>query len=188
VSERSVTLFADFTCPFSYMTVLDVDAIASDLKLRVERRAYELSPAPMPTAAAVNAQQWAVVQDLAGQAGLAFERPAMVPRTRKAHEAVKHAAQSGQARVLERAIFDAYFLRAEDIGRIDVLVRIAEAAGLAAMDLKIALDLDVHTEAVLHDRAVAEELDIAGTPALQAGSEVHVGYLSKKQLREWLED
>jgi predicted DsbA family dithiol-disulfide isomerase len=186
VADRSITLFADYICPFSYMTVLDLDATAADMRIDVERRAYELSPAPMPAATAVNEPQWDVVQQLAGKAGLDFKRPMIVPRTRKAHEAVKHAASKGQAKALERAIFDGYFLRGEDIGRIDVLVRIAETAGLDAMALKIALDLDVHTEEVQKDRVLAEELDITGTPAFFADGEVHVGYLSKKQLREWL--
>ncbi|HEX6559024.1 MAG TPA: DsbA family protein [Longimicrobiales bacterium] len=184
--DRSITLFADYVCPFSYMTVLGLDVLAAELAADVQRRAFELSPAPMPTAAAAIAQQWQAVQELAGQAGLRFARPDVVPRTRKAHEAFKYAATIGRHLALERAIFDAYFLRGEDIGRIDVLVRIGAEIGMDATALKIALDLDVHTADVAQDRAIAEDLDIMGTPALLAGGEVHVGYLSKKQLREWL--
>jgi len=181
-------MFMDYTCPFSFLTTHQLERVAHDLHVSVERCAFELSPAPQPVAPAPSEQQWATIADLAAQAAVVLRRPAFVPRTRKAHEATKFAAKVGMAEVLERAIFEAYFTRAEDIGRIDVLVDIGAAAGIDRFDLKLALDLDVHTDDVVSDRRRAEALEITGTPALLAGNDLHVGYLSEKQLRDWLGD
>lgn len=156
---RTLTVFADFVCPYSYQTVTELDAVAPELGLSIEWRAFELIPAPMPTSR---------------------------PRTRKAHEAVKFAAQSGQDGALRRAIFDAFFEHARDIGRIDVLVEIGAGVGLDRSELKVVLDVDSFTDAVIADRERAADLEIVGTPAYVAGDDVRVGYMTPAHLREWL--
>jgi predicted DsbA family dithiol-disulfide isomerase len=187
-AARTVVLFADYVCPFSYLAVTGLEAVAGQLGLQVERRAFELSPMPGPVAQPATDEAWAIVRELAETTGLQIERPAFVPRTRKAHEIVKFAGLNGMGAAMDKAVFEAYFGRGADIGRIDVLVEIATSLGLDPMSAKIALDLDTHTDAVLADRAEAERAEITGTPALVAGAEVHVGLLSEQQLREWLGD
>jgi predicted DsbA family dithiol-disulfide isomerase len=187
-AARTVMLFADYVCPFSYLAVTSLEAVAAQLGLAVQRRAFELSPMPARVAQPATDEAWAIVRELAENAGLPIQRPAFVPRTRKAHEIVKFAELNGMGAAMDQAVFAAYFGRGSDIGRIDVLVEIATSLGLDPMLAKIALDLDTHTDAVLLDRAEAERLEITGTPALAAGAEVHVGLLSEQQLREWLGD
>lgn len=185
-ATREVVLFGDYVCAFSYLTTVRLSALAARLRLSVERRAFELSPLPGPVVEPMAEESWHMVRKLAAADGLDIVRSRMVPRTGKAHEAVKYAATQGMAAAMDRAVFDAYFLRGEDIGRIDVLVAIAASLGMDAMAVKIALDLDVHADDVARDRVMAEQLEITGTPALLAGSEVHVGLLSAEQLIDWL--
>ena len=187
-AERTVVLFADYVCPFSYLAAVGLENVAARLGLTIERRAFELSPHPQPVAEPATPEAWQIVRDLAEKAGVRIEHSPLVPRTQKAHEAVKIAAVNGKAAAMDRALYEAYFLRGEDIGRIDVIVALATSLGMDAMAVKVALDLDVHSDAVKADRAAAEALEITGTPALVAGNDVHIGLLSEQQMLEWLGD
>ena len=88
---------------------------------------------------------------------------------------------------MRRAIFEAYFREDRDIGRIDVLVEIGAGIGIEPADMKVALDVDVHTADVEADQELAYGLGIEGTPAFIAGADIRLGYLSADHLREWLE-
>lgn len=188
VEKRTITVFADYVCPFSYLTGRALAEVARDLQIDVVRRAFELSPPELRAAPVLSDEGWEMVQQVAAEHGVELQRPRFVPRTRKAHEAVKFASMQGLAAALDHALYQAYFEQGADIGRIDVLVEVGVQVGLDPTALKIALDLDVHTEDVLADRTLAEELEITGTPALVAGADVHMGLLSQEQLRDWLEE
>lgn len=184
--DRTITFFADYVCPFSYLSLRGLEAAAAAAGARIERRAFELRPPGVAPLEPMGDDEWRVVSELAGAHDVAIKRPDVWPRTRKAHEAVKLAATLNKEADLERAIFDAYFLIGRDIGRIDVLVDIGKSVGIDPMALKVALDVDVHTVDVVRDEALAEELEIQGTPAFVAGSDVRVGYLSPEHLMDWL--
>lgn len=186
--RRAITVFADYVCPFSYLSFLGLEAVAEELGATVDWRAFELRPAPAPMLDAFADAEWQIVQELAAEAGVELKRPVLRPRTRKAHEATKFGATVGKEAVLRRAIFDAHFLDGRDIGRIDVLTEIGAAAGIEKMALRVALDVDVHAEEVLADAEQARQAEVEGTPAFVAGSDLRVGYLSANHLREWLKD
>ncbi|MGQ0814131.1 MAG: DsbA family oxidoreductase [Gemmatimonadota bacterium] len=186
--ERKITVFADYVCPFSYLSLLGLDRVAQDVRIQPDWRAFELRPPQAPALAPFPDEEWQLVSELASEAGAELVRPSLRPRTRKAHEAVKHAATLGQADALRHAIFAAYFQDGRDIGRIDVLVEIGASIGIDRGDLKVALDVDAHAEDVVADEGLAHKLEIEGTPAFVAGADVRVGYLSADHLRDWLKD
>lgn len=156
---RALTVFADYVCPYSYQAAAELSTVAADLGWQVIRRAFELTPAPLPTTK---------------------------PRTRKAHEAVKFAATVAKGDDLHRAIFEAFFEHGLDIGRIDVVVEIGAGVGIDRSELKVVLDVDTFTEAVATDRDLAERLEIDGTPAYILGDDVRIGYMTPAHLRAWL--
>lgn len=186
--RRTLTLFADFVCPFSYLTVRGLAVLGDELRIDVAYRAFELAPPPSQLPQPPDEAQWSMVAAVASEAGITIERPRFVARTRKAHEAAKYAEQQGAGAAMRRAIYEGYFVNGLDIGRIDVLTSMAADAGLDRFAMKVALDVDVHIDDVLADRATAEAMEITGTPALLAGDDVHIGYLSAKQMRSWLGD
>lgn len=185
---RSITVFADYVCPFSYLASFGIERVTGELGLRVEWRAFELRPAPLPQLSAISEAEWSVVSEVAAAAGITLQRPISQPRTRKAHEATKYAATMGLEPRFQRAIFAAHFREGRDIGRIDVLVEIAEALGVDRTAIKVALDVDAHTADVIADAALAHRLEIDGTPAFVAGETVCIGYMSEDHLRDWLKD
>ncbi|MGQ0560503.1 MAG: DsbA family oxidoreductase [Gemmatimonadota bacterium] len=187
--NREITVFADFVCPFSYLSALGLDRITTDRSdVQVRWRAFELRPPETAALAPLSDAEWEMVNELAHAADVKLQRPAHRPRTRKAHEAVKLAGTLGKGAAMQRAIFDAFFRDERDIGRIDVLVEIGTALEIEPAALKVALDVDAHTEDVLTDEQIAQQLEIEGTPAFVAGADVIVGYMSADHLRDWLKE
>ena len=173
----SVTIFADFTCPFCYVTERALLSLAERHRLEVRPKALELYPAP---AALPDPPQdpgeLATAAPLAAERAMKLAPPSFRPRTRKAHEAAAFAAGAGAEAArgaggaMRRAIYDAYWREGSDIGRIDVLMALAERVGLDPIELRIALDIDRERDVVLADQALAERLGVTQVPTLYLGS------------------
>jgi predicted DsbA family dithiol-disulfide isomerase len=167
MAAASMILFADFVCPFSYVTEIALRRAASEKGVRIRFRAFELYPSPVPLPPVLDAGEGIeALQVLAEQVGVRIRQSRIVPRTRKAHEAARFAAGQGLEEPLREAIYRAYWEGGRDIGRIDVLTSLAGEVGIAEEELKIALDIDAFTDEVLQDRAVAERSGIQHTPTL----------------------
>lgn len=166
-----LTLFADFTCPFSYVTELALETLAPRRSLRVRARALELFPAdaPLPSPSQ-EPEVLRAAAALAAEVGASLRDPGFRPRTRKAHEAAAFAQAGGAGAAMRRAIHTAYWGAGRDIGRIDVLMELAEGVGLDPVELKIALDIDRELDGVLADEALAARLGVTQTPTLFVGT------------------
>jgi predicted DsbA family dithiol-disulfide isomerase len=170
VSVLPITVFSDFTCPYSFVTEAALWRRAGDgVDLRF--RAFELYPegtqAPSPREEPGWQEQ---LRPLMVEMGMEIAVPDFRPRTGKAHEAAAFARAAAAAEIpLRRAIFEAYWRRGQDIGRIDVLVGLAAGVGLDGEGLKIALDIDTHGESRQRDAALAARLRVPGAPTIFLG-------------------
>ncbi len=186
----AVTVFSDFTCPFSYVTEAALWRVEDEGDVVVEYRAFELHPAPARLPLGGPTVEVEAARSLAEALGIEMRTPPVAARTRKAHELARFGAAKGIGRPLRAALFAAYFSEGRDIGRIDVLVEIAAALGLDATESKVVLDVDTFAAGVERDNAEARRLGIAGTPALLlgtgAGLRLATGALSVDELRALL--
>jgi predicted DsbA family dithiol-disulfide isomerase len=187
-----VTLFSDFTCPYSLVTEAALRALASERDLAVTHRAFELYPAPAALAAPGSDPGLTAVLPLAAELGIELRDPGFRPRTRKAHEAARFAAEHAAEEALRAVIQLAYWRDGLDIGRIDVLSELAPAAGLDALDLRIALDIDRYAEDVERDERLAARLGVTAVPTIFLGlgpsARVLVGAQSPSALDAALRD
>jgi predicted DsbA family dithiol-disulfide isomerase len=187
-----LTLFSDFTCPYSYVTEAGLRRVAGGGgAVEVRYRALELYPAPIEPPAPAGEDGWEeAVRPLAERLGIALRAPGFRPRTRKAHEAARFAEERGVGEAMRDAIYRAYWADERDIGRVDVLMEIVAPLGVDPVDLKIALDIDRYSESVVHDLRLAERLRVPGAPTLFVGTgptaTVLVGAQSPEALDEAL--
>ncbi len=93
----------------------------------------------------------------------AFDQMKRTPNTVDSHRLIRYADKALQNAVVQ-ALFDAYFLRAEDIGDRDVLVAAAAEAGLDAEETRAFLASDAEREAVRAEDQSAREAGISGVP------------------------
>lgn len=164
-----VTVFADFACPWSYLS----EAVL--WRLPVERvdlrfRARELFPGPEePPPPDFPPAEWSTIKALADESGLDLRPPTLRPRTRKAHEAARFARERGVEIDFRREVHALYWRHGADIARIDVLTGAAAVAGLDPEELRIALDIDRYGSDVADDQSLGDRLRIPGTPAIFLG-------------------
>jgi predicted DsbA family dithiol-disulfide isomerase len=198
-----VIVFADYVCPFCYLAEQVLERLGRDHAADILGAAFELrppgTPLPGPDAAWMRSAWTRQVEPLAAELDVTMRYPAVVTRTRKAHEAAAHARAAGPGAEMRAAIYRAYWQDARDIGRIDVLVEIGAELGLDATALRIALDLDQWTDHIVREEQAAARLGVGAVPAyvmttasveptgLTAGAAVRTGLLRDDELRAWVE-
>ncbi|CAN5637525.1 DsbA family protein [soil metagenome] len=199
VPEQSLTVFADYVCPFCYLAESGLDRLRADGD-ETGVAAYELRPAgtalPTMTETWLQASWERTVEPLARSLGVVMRYPTVATRTRKAHEAVAYARSTGALQAMHDAIYRAYWEDGRDIGRIDVLVEIGASVGLEVGGLRVALDIDQWTQRVDQDLAWAGRLGLTGVPAYllrrsqrdghPAEDELRVGLQRYEELRSWV--
>ena len=164
-----VVVFADFACPFSYVTEAQLRLLGSAGEVETTHLAWELYPSPAPLPATDDGAWRDALRPLADELGLPLHVPAPV-RTRKAHEAAAFAASKGVGPAMREALFAAHFAEGRDIGRIDVLVEIGGSIGLDASELKVVLDVDAFAARVAAEQDAARRAGVQGVPTLVVGT------------------
>ena len=155
-------------------------------------RAFELRPDAVPTLDPNGDYLHRVwgnsVYPLAEQLGVDIKLPPVQPRSRRAHEAAHWARRHGNFREYNDALFRAFFQRGEDIGKTEVLTRIASDMGLLGDDLREALANDLYLENVLVDEREAKKLGLSGVPAFVANRRIALsGAQSVENLQKFVE-
>ena len=94
----------------------------------------------------------------------AFEAMTRTPNTLASHRLIRKAGELDRQTEMVQALFDAYFLRAEDIGETDVLVRAAVAAGLGEESVRGYLESEEDLAAVREEDTQARRIGIQSVP------------------------
>ena len=84
--------------------------------------------------------------------------------TFNAHRLAKLAEQEGFDKTVSESLLKAYFIDGEKIGTEDVLLRIAEEAGISRDRAKEVLDSDEFADDVRMDIAEARQIGVKGVP------------------------
>jgi predicted DsbA family dithiol-disulfide isomerase len=181
-----VAVWSDYVCPFCYLELPVLERLKREAAapVRVEWRAFELRPDPVPTLDPDGAYLHRVwgqsVYPMARERGVTLRLPPVQPRSRKAHEATALARSAGRGDAMTEALFRAFFEHGRDIGDPEILVATGREAGLDPDALRRALDEGRFTAEVLADEAEAQRLGLSGVPALVVGSAegpIEQGYL-----------
>jgi predicted DsbA family dithiol-disulfide isomerase len=182
----AITIFSDFACPFSYLAERSLRSLETGVAT-ITYRAAGSAGAVGPLDPAI----WSALVAAALEDGIELRMPAVLPETNKAHEAGLFARKVDSEGALRDAIFRACWRDGADIGRIDILTALAGSVGLDPEDLKIALDIDLYSDAVAGDALLAQRLKIRETPVTYFGTgrdaKVVAGGYTSAQLRTLLE-
>ena len=175
-----VDFVADLACPWCYLGLVRLDrarALRPDRAVRVRWRPFFLNPGMPPEgmdrATYVRRKFGGDARDVyrriedSGRAdgvSFAFERMPRTPNTLLAHRLILLGEEQGKADAVIRALFRALFQDGLDVGRSDVLVEVAEGAGLdpAAVSEFLGGDRLAREVHASHERA--ERIGIRGVP------------------------
>jgi 2-hydroxychromene-2-carboxylate isomerase len=184
-------LYFDFVDPISYLLDGEVRAVEAGLDVQVIRLGVEVNPPPYALGRPDDElwePRWAEAAEIAGRLGRTLAVPALVPWSRKAHELVEHARETAEDRVAELrdAVFRAYFGEGRDIGRVDVLVALADAVGLDRTEAKAVLDVDRFGNTVARRRDEVVGAGLRVIPTLVIGDRRLEGFHNRASLSTFL--
>ncbi len=179
-----IDIFSDTICPWCFIGKRRLERALAErprTNLTIHWRAFQLNP-DMPAegmerqrylevkfGGAVNAN---AVYDQVRTAGesegidFAFEAMTRTPNTINSHRLIRYAAggEIDNQDAVVQALFDAYFLRGENIGDIEVLTAAAKAGGLDAEAARAFLESDAEAQDVRDEDQGARQAGISGVP------------------------
>lgn len=179
-----IEVWSDYVCPFCYIGKRRLEEAIEQTglgdKVEVVFKAYQLDPnSPKESDESMQvglAEKYGMsieeakkmtdnVEVQAKSVGLSYDFGKMTPaNTFDAHRIAKLAEQEGVAPTVTERLLKAYFVEGEKIGREDVLLRLAEEAGVVRDRVKEVLDSDEFSEDVRMDIAEAGQIGVKGVP------------------------
>jgi predicted DsbA family dithiol-disulfide isomerase len=179
-----IEVWSDYVCPFCYIGKRRLEEALERTglgeKAEVVFKAYELDP-NSPSVSDTSMQEGLakkygmsieeakkMTDNVAVQAktvGLNYDFDKMTPaNTFNAHRLAKLAEKEGVDKTISENLLKAYFIDGEKIGTDDVLIRIAEEAGISPDRAKAVLDSDEFADDVRMDIAEAQQIGVKGVP------------------------
>jgi predicted DsbA family dithiol-disulfide isomerase len=179
-----IEVWSDYVCPFCYIGKRRLEEALAETglgeKAEIVFKAFELDPHSPATSdetmQEVLAKKYGTSLDeaknmtdnVAVQAktvGLNYDFAKMTPaNTFNAHRLAKLAEQEGVGTEMSERLLQAYFIENQKIGTENVLLKIAEEAGLARDRVKEVLDSDEFADNVRSDIAEAGQIGVRGVP------------------------
>jgi predicted DsbA family dithiol-disulfide isomerase len=156
---------------------------------------FELRPEPHPTLRPDGdylQRAWAQsVYPLARQMGVPITLPPVSPQphTHLAFEGYQYAREHGKGNDYNNRVLKAFFVEGQDIGRIEVLTRLAGEVGLDEQEFEHALCTrkyqQTHQQALRH---AYEEAGVRGVPMFVIGNQVLTGLQDRETLEAVIDE
>lgn len=186
-------LHFDYIDPASWVMYQRLRALLGDSFAEVALVPHEVRTPrdpPLDPGAQPWTDYWKAMAALAPSEMARMTPPIRLPHTRKAHELVSHARESGarggSPDGLHSAIFSAALEAGRDIGRVDLLVQLAVEAGLDRSEARAVLDVDRYTEEVERIRTASLDTGVVGVPTLVRGVAVLEGVHDSEAIRAFV--
>lgn len=180
-----LTLFHDYTSPTSAVAVRRAQRLA-DEGLDITFEGFEAIGIDMVLPVTVDVlAEVERVGPLAAEEGVALARPAQLPPTTACHAVARVAAETGarQAAAWRSAAYGAFWRRGADLSSREVLLRLAEEAGLDASVALRALDDRTALVAVRQRTAQLRRNGVGGVPTILSQRTLIPGLLPEEDLR-----
>lgn len=111
----------------------------------------------------------------AEELGLPFNRPPVTYNSRRAQELGKWVEEQGRGEEYHRAMFETYFVRAENLALWPVLERVVRSLDLDPDQAKRVLDNGEYAAAVDRDWQYSRRVGVRAVPSFLAGGRMLVG-------------
>ncbi|MEQ8344636.1 MAG: DsbA family oxidoreductase [Sneathiellaceae bacterium] len=180
--QHTVDIISDTICPWCLIGKRRFErALAQrpDLEVQIDWRPFQLNP-EMPREGLDRKsyleakfggperarQVYDQIRDAGAEEGIDFDfqRIPRTPNTIDSHRLIRWAASAGVQDMVVERLFQAYFEHGEDIGDRQVLLDIAEAAGMERGLVADLLEEDSDTDLIRKEDALARQMGVQGVP------------------------
>lgn len=190
----NIAVYSDYICPFCYIGYLRLEKLRDHYDIDVDWRFLEIHPDNPPEGKPVTElgyppRHWQMLMAnlarMAAEEGVTLAERTFTTNSRRAlklAQAVREH-QPGVFDALNRMLYEAYFLRRENIGDPRVLESVAATCGVEPEIVERAWT-DGHFDEVLdNNQHAAGRLQITGTPSYVFGRQVYSGAIPVDMLR-----
>jgi len=125
------------------------------------------------------------LKQVAEELGLPLGKRKKTYNSRLAQELAKWAESKGRGDLFNEAVFRAYFVDGENIGKVDILAALAKSIGLPEEEAKSVLESRTFKEAVDSDWSRSHALGITAVPTFFIDDRVVVGFQAYEVLEEF---
>jgi predicted DsbA family dithiol-disulfide isomerase len=179
-----VDIWSDVRCPFCYIGKRKFEMALAQFEhkdqVEIEWHSFELDPnaetqldkSPYGYLAERygKSREWAIgtheqVAQTAAEVGLTFNfDQSIMANSFDAHRLIQLAKANGASDQVEEDLFKAHFTDGKNIADHGVLIEIAKASGLNALETEVMLKSNDFTDEVRYDEKTAQNIGISGVP------------------------
>ncbi|TPG85654.1 DsbA family oxidoreductase [Brevibacillus laterosporus] len=189
-----IKVYSDYVCPFCFLAKAPFEEAIEGKDVEVEWMPFELRPSPSlqldPWNDPSKLSGWnSFIAPTAEKWGVNMKLPHMSPHpyTHVAFEGYHFAKEQGMGTEYNNRVFKAFFQEEQNIGEIEVLVKLAGEIGLDEEGFKEALVTRKYKEVQEKARQHAdEEAQIMAVPTFVIGEERLQGAVSKEMFEKVL--
>lgn len=190
-----VKIYSDYICPFCYIGFLRLEKLRGEYDVDVDWRFLEIHPDNPPEGKPVTElgyppDHWAML--MANLSRMAEAEGVTLPErtfTTNSRRALKLAQavweeQPGVFETLNREMYEAYFLRGENIGDPAILESLAASCGVDPAVVQRAWSEPHYEEVLEGNQRNAMQLRITGTPTYVFENQVYSGAIPFETMRD----
>jgi len=179
-----IEIWSDFTCPYCYIgkrkLEMAIEQFGQKDDIEIEYKSFELDPEANilgeDTKHSMLMKKYGISSEQAiemtnristegSKIGLHIQFDDVLhTNTFHAHRLVKYAVQHGKDHELVERLFERYFIHQQNIGKRDVLLSLAEEAGLDMEEIDELLCMNRFSKKVRLEEELAQDLGITGVP------------------------
>lgn len=185
-----IQVWSDYVCPFCMLAEGPLEEAVEGLDVEIEWKPFELRAEPKPTLRPEDPylpEIWKrAVYPMARRLGVDITLPTVSPQpyTRLAFEGWQFAVEHGLGDAYNQRMFRAFFQESLDLGRLDVLVGLAEEIGLDGPAYRKALEDGTYYERHQDALRDAEANRVQAVPTILVGDTRLEGVPSTAQIRK----
>lgn len=166
-----IDFYYDYLCPFCYLSSKRIQKLSSKLVFNVNWKGIEIHPEyssegikRQRTPRTEHLQQ--TLCEIASQDGTKIDLPGFVTNTRLCLEASEYAKSKGKFMQFHDEVFNYYFFKRKNIGRLDVVLKISKKIGFNTEELEEKLRSGAMREFVNNNKRSAKENMVIGVPTV----------------------
>lgn len=185
----NIKVYLDYICPFCFLTQFTFNEAIKNKNVKIEYIPFEIPELNLNMDPFRKSMWNNILESVATGFGHKAEIPDIsIPKSKLAFEAYYFANEHGKGNEFQDKVYEAFFEKGKDIGRVDVLSEIAGEIGLSANDIKDALRSRRYKEKEEKQLEKGKIDNINRIPTIIIGETKVIGYKSKEEFEHIIKE
>jgi len=166
-----ITVYYDYVCPFCYITSQRLDILSGEYDLDIDWKGIEIHPeypieGKKRGKTARSSRFAEIIRGAANEDGLKIKLPGFATNSRLSLEASEFAKTRNRFNEMHNGLYEAYFLKKQNIGDIKIILDVADEASIQREELKECLERRTMYDKIEENKREAQDNMVLGVPTL----------------------